>query len=77
MPFREPCGSLRQSKKERLMIELACMLYAQNLLSSGKAAQLAGMNRQRFGEELEKLGNIPRHYDEQCLAEDLMAMQVW
>ena len=57
-------------KKRRAELELACALYAQDVLSCGKAAQLAGMNRFRFGEEL-AVRNIPRHYTEANLRQDL------
>lgn len=57
-------------RKRRAEIELACALYAQGLLSNGKAAQLAGMSRSRFGEEL-AARNIPRHYLEKHLRQDL------
>jgi hypothetical protein len=39
-------------------------------LSGGKAAQLAGMQRLRFGEEL-AARNIPRHYTEENLRQNL------
>jgi len=54
----------------RLSLELACSLYAANLLSTGKAAELAGLSRLAFGEELGRR-NIPRHYTESDLATDL------
>jgi len=57
-------------KKRRAELELACALYAQGVLSGGKAAQLAGMNRLRFGQEL-AARNIPRHYMEENLRQDL------
>lgn len=54
----------------QVKMELACALYARNLISSAKAAHLAGMDRIRF---LEELGNrnIPRHYTQADLAQDL------
>ena len=57
-------------RKGRAVLELACALYAQGVLSAGKAAQLAGLNRFRFGEELGKR-NIPRHYTKENLRQDL------
>jgi len=57
-------------KKRRAEIELACALYAGGLLSCGKAAQLAGLSRFRFGEEL-ATRNIPRHYTSKDLRQDL------
>jgi len=58
-------------RKHRVEIELACALYAQGVLSIGKAAQLAGLNRFRFGEEL-AARNIPRHYTAENLRQDLV-----
>jgi predicted HTH domain antitoxin len=57
-------------KKRRAELELACALYAQGVLSCGKAARMAGMNRFRFGEEL-AARHIPRHYTEENLRQDL------
>jgi predicted HTH domain antitoxin len=57
-------------KQRRSQLELACALYAQGVLACGKAAQLAGLSRFRFGEEL-AWRNIPRHYTEANLRQDL------
>jgi predicted HTH domain antitoxin len=57
-------------RKRRAEIELACALYGQGVLACGKAAQLAGMSRFRFGQEL-AARNIPRHYTEENLQQDL------
>src|SRR5438046_1636338 len=57
-------------RKQRAELELACALYAQGVLPCGKAAQLAGMSRFRFGEELSKR-NIARHYTPENLRQDL------
>jgi predicted HTH domain antitoxin len=54
----------------RLRIELAIALYAQGILSLGKASELAEMSRLSFGELLGKR-NIPRHYSEENLKQDL------
>lgn len=59
-----------QEHEERVILELACSLYASGLLASGKAAQLAGKSRLAFGAELARR-NIPRHYNEVDLAADL------
>jgi predicted HTH domain antitoxin len=56
--------------EQRLRQELALALYARNLLSLGKAAELAGTTRYLFSELLTQR-NIPRHYGEEELAEDL------
>ena len=57
-------------KKRRVELELACALYAQGVLSGGKAAQMAGLTRFRFGEEL-AARQIPRHYTAENLRQDL------
>ena len=57
-------------RKRHAELELACALYAQGVLSGGKAAQLAGMHRLPFGEEL-GARNIPRPYTEENLRQDL------
>ena len=57
-------------KQRRSQIELACAFYARGVLSCGKAAQLAGLSRFRFGEELAARA-IPRHYTEANLSQDL------
>ncbi len=55
---------------QRLRIELAVALYSQGALSLGKAAELAEMNRMRFG-ELVGLRGIARHYGDAELAQDI------
>jgi predicted HTH domain antitoxin len=54
----------------RLRAELGVALYAQSLLTFGKASELAGISRHRFAELLAQR-QIPRHYTEQDLAQDL------
>jgi predicted HTH domain antitoxin len=54
----------------RLRIELAITLYAQALLSLGKASELANMSRYLFADVVAARG-IPRHYGPEELAEDL------
>jgi predicted HTH domain antitoxin len=56
--------------ESRLRIELAVALYAQGILSLGKASELADMARLAFSELLGKR-NIPRHYTEDELKQDL------
>ena len=51
-------------------MELALSLYAQGLLSFGKACELAEMTKVEFGLLLGKR-NIPRQYDEQDLQDDI------
>jgi predicted HTH domain antitoxin len=54
----------------RLKLELAVALYAQNTLSLGKAAELAGMSRLDLNDVLAERG-IPMHYGQKELDEDL------
>ena len=54
----------------RLKLELAVALYAQNALSQGKAAELAGMDWFDFNDVLAARG-IPMHYGQTELEEDL------
>lgn len=56
--------------EERLRPELALTLYAQGILSFGKAAELAAISRYRFADLLTQRA-IPRHYDSEELADDL------
>jgi len=65
--------SLRLPENEaegRLLSELALSLYAQGILSFGKAAELAQMSRYEFAGLLTHRC-IPRHYGSDELAEDL------
>ena len=55
---------------QRLRTELAIALYAQGVLSLGKAAELAEMNRMVFG-EIVGLRGIARHYGDAELAQDI------
>ena len=56
--------------EERLRMELAITLYAQSLLSFGKAAELASLTRFQFADLVTQRG-IPRHYGPEELSEDL------
>lgn len=65
--------AIRLPKKEQqrqLKTELALSLYAQGLLSFGKACELAETTKVEFGLLLGKR-NIPRQYDEQDLQDDI------
>jgi predicted HTH domain antitoxin len=64
--LRIPEGEIAQ----RLRTELGIALYAQGVLSLGKAAELAEMNRVRFGELLGQRG-IARHYGDAELMQDI------
>ena len=57
-------------RKRRAELELACAFYAQDVLSCGKAAQLAGLSRFQFGLELAARA-IPRHYTGENFRQDL------
>ncbi len=56
--------------RQELLVELAVALYAQGLLSFGKARELAGMGKYEFGHLLGKRA-IPRHYGLEELEDDL------
>jgi predicted HTH domain antitoxin len=56
--------------EERLRCELALSLYAQGILSFGKATELATLTRFQFADLVARRG-IPRHYGQDELAEDL------
>jgi predicted HTH domain antitoxin len=58
-------------KRHRLQAELAVSLYAQRILSFGKACELASMNKLEFGLLLGKR-NISRQYDEKDLQDDVI-----
>jgi len=64
--FRVPEAELEQ----RLRMELAVTIYAQGLLSFGKAAELANMSRFQFADLVTERGIAP-HYGPEELAEDL------
>ena len=59
-----------QRIEKELLCELAVSLYAQNLLSLGKARELAQLSKYEFGQLLAQRG-IPRHYGAEELADDL------
>ncbi len=62
---------LPENRVEReLLKELAVSLYQQELLSFGKARELANMEHYQFSELLGERG-ITRHYTQQELEEDL------
>ena len=56
--------------KKELLKELAISLYQQELLSFGKARELAQMEHYQFSELLAER-NITRHYTQQELEEEL------
>jgi predicted HTH domain antitoxin len=55
--------------EERLRHELAAALYASDLLSFGKASELAGLSRFEFAEALAQRG-IARHYGDEEMNDD-------
>lgn len=59
-----------QEVRPRMRLELAASLYAQSILSFGKAAELSGMDRFHFADALTSR-NISRHYTEEELVQDL------
>ena len=64
--MRLPAGE----RQQRILIELAVSLYAQGILSFGKARQLCGMTKFEFGVLLGKR-SVPRHYTQEDLQDDL------
>ena len=60
--------------QDRLKKELAVRLYSKNLLSFGKARQLAGINRWEFHDLLGK-ENVLRRYDMHELEDDLKTLE--
>ncbi|VTT85726.1 hypothetical protein DM2_1764 [Halorubrum sp. DM2] len=62
LPERERSPALKR--------ELAVSLYAQDVLSFGKARALAGLSKREFQDLLGER-EIPRHYGERELEEDL------
>jgi predicted HTH domain antitoxin len=57
-------------QEHQLLIELAVALYAQGVLSFGKARELAQMDKYAFGQLLGGR-QVPRHYGAQDLQDDL------
>jgi len=57
-------------KKKELQRELAVTLYREEMLSLGKARELAGMSKQEFGQLLGER-SVKRHYGPEELEEDL------
>jgi len=57
-------------QRHQLKVELALSLYAQGILSFGKARELADMSKLEFGLLLGKR-NLPRHYTNEDLQDDL------
>ena len=57
-------------RQARLLAELACALYQREILTFGKAAELARLTQFRFGHALTERG-IARHYSDTDLQEDL------
>lgn len=64
--IRLPEGRIAQE----LLVELAFALYAQGILSFGKARALAGMEKYEFGRLLGACG-ISRHYSKEEMEDDL------
>lgn len=57
-------------QRQQLIVELALSLYAQGILSFGKARELANMDKLEFGLLLGKR-KLPRHYNSEDLQDDL------
>jgi len=59
-----------KNKVVALQLELAVALYAQNILSFGKAREFTNLSKSEFDYELSKR-KIERHYDIESLNEDI------
>jgi Uncharacterised protein family (UPF0175). len=57
-------------RSDALKEELAVSLYARDILSFGKARSLAGLSKREFDDLLGER-EIPRHYSDTELAEDI------
>jgi len=57
-------------KKQELQRELAVTLYREEMLSFGKARELADLTKQEFGKLLGER-SVERHYGQEELEEDL------
>ena len=60
----------QKEQSRQLKVELAVVLYAQGILSFGKACELAEMTKLEFGLALGKR-NVPRQYEEDDLQDDI------
>ena len=68
--IHEPLHVSPEQAEKRLKLELAVSLYAQKMLSQGKAAELADLDWFDFIAVLAARG-IPMHYGQKELQEDL------
>ena len=59
-----------QERSGYLLLEIACGFYARDVLSLGKAAELSGLSKVAFGQEIGRRG-IARHYTDTELEADL------
>ena len=59
-----------QQRKQQLLVELSVSLYAQSILSFGKARELANMEKRDFAKLLGSRA-IPRHYTPEDLEDDI------
>lgn len=59
-----------KEQRKQIQTELAVALYAQGILSFGKACELAGMRKIEFSLALNERG-VSRQYTEQDLQDDL------
>ena len=60
----------RAEQQQRLTTELALSLYAQSILSFGKAREMARLSKHEFGSLLGQR-SIPRHYESDDLQDDI------
>ena len=64
LPVPEP------ERSRYVLLEVACALYARNVMSLGRAAEMVGMSKFDFGLEAGNRG-ILRHYEEADLSADI------
>ncbi len=60
----------RAEQQQRLTVELALSLYAQGILSFGKAREMTHLSKYEFGALLGQR-RIPRHYEPDDLQDDV------
>ncbi len=59
-----------RERRERLLLELGIALYAQEMISIGRACELAGLDHYSLGRELARRG-IERHVEAEDVRREL------
>jgi len=68
-------GKTRSALEDQLRFELAVRLFEVGQLSLGKAAELAGLSKPRFGEDLGRLKIPTINLDDSEIEADLSALR--